>query len=325
MLKKQNASESHAGMQAEAMPERDRSKRPLSPVTATVLTGRDNGFVRPLFPAHTPRYAVICVSSDAKKRKRGKKSKFFLGVTEKLCIFASWKSSLKMIMKNMIMKRILSLAMLFLPMSAAADFEPTAYYTVDGEEFEETASIDDGEAPLSVTFRANPDNLPDGTVPSYEWRFVRSGDDSPFLVRYEEDTQYDFTESGTYSVTLYVSLDGGDAEAEGTITVSISTSTLDMPNAFSPNGDGINDVYRAKSGHRSIVEFHAYIFNRHGVKLYEWTDIDGGWDGTYNGRPVNDGVYFVLVKAKGADGRTYNIRRDVNVLRDYIEGTNIQE
>ena len=44
-----------------------------------------------------------------------------------------------------------------------------------------------------------------------------------------------------------------------------------------------------------------------------------GWAGTYKGKPVNDGVYFCLVKAKGADGKTYNIKKDVNLLRRYIE------
>ena len=94
---------------------------------------------------------------------------------------------------------------------------------------------------------------------------------------------------------------------------------LEMPNAFSPNGDGVNDIYKAKSNHRSIVEFHAYIFNRWGQKLFDWTNINEGWDGTVHGKPVKDGTYFVLVKAKGADGRDYNIKKDVNILRTYIE------
>ena len=102
------------------------------------------------------------------------------------------------------------------------------------------------------------------------------------------------------------------------IKVTVSESKLEMPNAFSPNGDQHNDTYKAKS-YQSLVEFHAYIFNRWGQKLYEWTDPAGEWDGTYNGKPVKDGVYFVLVKAKGADGIEYNIRRDVNLLRGYID------
>ena len=103
-------------------------------------------------------------------------------------------------------------------------------------------------------------------------------------------------------------------------STDVLTSILVMPNTFTPNNDQINDVYKVKS-YQNIVEFHAYIFNRWGQKLYEWTDPADGWDGTYHGKDVKDGVYFVLVKAKGADGRTYNIRRDVNLLRGYTERT----
>jgi gliding motility-associated-like protein len=91
-----------------------------------------------------------------------------------------------------------------------------------------------------------------------------------------------------------------------------------MPNAFSPNGDNHNDEYKAKE-YQSIVEFHAYIFNRWGQKLFEWSDPAKGWDGTYNGSPVKDGVYFVVIKARGADGIVYNIRKDVNLLRGFTQ------
>ena len=111
----------------------------------------------------------------------------------------------------------------------------------------------------------------------------------------------------------------GDDSLTSDSTV-VLTSSLVIPNAFSPNHDEINEVFKVKS-HQNIVEFHAYIFNRWGQKLYEWTDLEGGWDGTYQGKDVKQGTYFVLVKAKGADGQTYNIRKDVNLLRGYTEGT----
>ena len=92
-----------------------------------------------------------------------------------------------------------------------------------------------------------------------------------------------------------------------------------MPNAFSPNGDGINDIYKAKEGYQSLVEFHAAIYNRWGQKLYEWTDPADGWDGKFNGKDVAQGVYFCRVEAKGADGIKYHFKRDVNLLRGYNE------
>ena len=105
--------------------------------------------------------------------------------------------------------------------------------------------------------------------------------------------------------------------------VSISESVLEMPNAFSPNGDGYNDIYKVKEGYQSIVSFKAVIFNRWGQKLYAWDTLDGGWDGKFHGKTVKDGVYFVVVNARGADGKEYKIRKDVNVLTGYSgTGTN---
>ena len=87
------------------------------------------------------------------------------------------------------------------------------------------------------------------------------------------------------------------------------------------NGDDKNPIYRAKPTYQSIVEFHAAIFNRWGQKLFEWTDPSKGWDGTFNGKDVKDGVYYVHVQAKGADGVKYNIKKDVNLLRGFTDTT----
>lgn len=210
---------------------------------------------------------------------------------------------------------------------------PTAtYVTDDGEEENSNMS---GNAPLVGRFQANPQNVGEYSA-NYEWRFTIDGESTPYLTRYEENTEYTFTKAGTHNIVVYATfINGNDTIAYtqeywdeiGPMRVTISESKLEMPNAFSPNGDGINDIYKAKDGYQSIIEFHAYIFNRWGQKLYEWDDPAGGWDGKYNGKDVKQGVYFVLVKAKGADGRTFNIRRDVNLLRGYTEesGTSTTE
>jgi len=213
-----------------------------------------------------------------------------------------------------------------LPMTLMAQkVDPQAYY-VDSEGTEQAVtSIDDGQAPLDVTFRANPSDMEDYT-PAYEWHFRKMDASSGYkelFVRYEEDTQYTFKDSGTFNIVLKTKLQENDTELDSVvIVVAIAESRLEFPNAFSPNGDGINDIYKAKEGWKSIVEFHAYIFNRWGQKLFDWTDPNEGWDGKYKGHDVRDGVYYVLVKAKGADGHNYNIRKDVNLLRGYTEGGN---
>lgn len=226
---------------------------------------------------------------------------------------------------------ILSFLISFCVVARADDvptISPTATFSTADGDVEETNYS--GSAPLAAQFRANPENTT-GWTSYYEWRFTMEGDEEPYLIRYEQDTQYTFTRAGSHSIVLYATFtQGNDTVAYtqdywdemGAITVNISESKLEMPNAFSPNGDGINDIYKAKEGYQSLVEFHAYIFNRWGQKLFEWTDPAEGWDGTYKGKDVKQGVYFVLVKAKGADGRKFNIRRDVNLLRGYTERDN---
>lgn len=118
---------------------------------------------------------------------------------------------------------------------------------------------------------------------------------------------------------------GGDdtepADTTATQGDSAPTSTLVMPNAFSPNDDQINDTYKPKQ-FTNIEEFHAIIYNRWGQRLYEWSNpADDGWDGCYRGKPVKQGTYFVLVKARGTDGQQFTIRKDVNLLRGYTQDT----
>lgn len=206
---------------------------------------------------------------------------------------------------------------------------PTATFTTPDGKTEEGDTYS-GSAPLVGTFAANPSNVGSYTA-NYEWRFYLEGqEETPFLTRYEEETEYTFTTAGAHYIICYATFINGtdtvrcDKEFysdndKSPFSVTIWESKLEMPNAFSPNGQEPNDIYRAKRDYQSIVEFHAYIFNRWGQKLYEWDNIAEGWDGTYNGKPVKQGVYYCLVKAKGADGRKFNIRTDVNLLRGFSE------
>lgn len=224
-----------------------------------------------------------------------------------------------------IYKIFLSTFVAFLPFLVQAQdiiptISPTATY--NNEEGEPTTSYDNiqGQAPLTVRFCANPSDI-EAYNATFEWHFRMETESSEFMVRYEEETEYTFTTAGTTLVTLIMKLNNDTQDVDSAVfSVTISESKLVFPNAFSPNGDDINDVFKAKE-YQSLVEFHAYIFNRWGQKLYEWTNPAEGWDGTSGGKDVKDGVYFVLVKAKGADGRDYNIRKDVNLLRGYTENT----
>ena len=190
----------------------------------------------------------------------------------------------------------------------------------DGTEADQTTY--DGTAPMQARFVADVSDL-GSFLARYEWRFYRQGEEKPFLVRYEEDTEYTFSESGSFSIELFITFSQGTDTLEYTMDspfmVTISESKLEFPNTITPNGDGIHDVLRAKEGYQSIVSFEAAVFDRWGKRLYEWTDLRGGWDGRNGGKVVPDGAYYLVVKARGADGRHYNIRKVINVLTGYSE------
>ena len=226
------------------------------------------------------------------------------------------------------MKDIISLIIVFLfPFIVNAQDIPSVnpsaiYVTVEGEEIEDAS--DGQSAPLQAYFAANPTQLGDYSV-RYEWKVWKENAQEELLLhRFDEEIDYTFTSSGSFRVQLYATFILGNdtilwpAEGEeNPIMVSISESSLEFPNAISPNGDGINDILKAKEGYRSIVSFQAAVFNRWGQRLYSWNTLEGGWDGKSNGKTVRDGAYFLVVSAKGADGRKYNIRKTISVISGY--------
>jgi gliding motility-associated-like protein len=89
---------------------------------------------------------------------------------------------------------------------------------------------------------------------------------------------------------------------------------LYVPNAFSPNGDFVNDVLRLTQGGFTKVNYFR-IYNRFGQQLFYTTDIKDVWDGTHNGQPAEQGVYFWQAAATKIDGTQLKLKGDVTLLR----------
>lgn len=89
---------------------------------------------------------------------------------------------------------------------------------------------------------------------------------------------------------------------------------LFVPNAFSPNGDGRNDVFRIENfGYQRVEEFR--IFNRWGQQVYATQDGTKGWDGSYNGGYADPGTYFYLIRLRLQDDRIEQFKGDVILMR----------
>jgi gliding motility-associated-like protein len=84
-----------------------------------------------------------------------------------------------------------------------------------------------------------------------------------------------------------------------------------FPNAFSPNNDGINDIFLPVV--RGPVELdHFRVFNRWGELIFESNDITIGWDGSYNGKLQNMGAYVYVLSGQDDEGK--QIKEQGNVL-----------
>lgn len=167
-----------------------------------------------------------------------------------------------------------------------------------------------GSAPAEISFKGYSN---DPVTNYYTWKIYKSTDLTNWVARYnDQNITYTFNDAGSYIVYLITADANATCEAKDSLTFSISESFLDLPNYFTPNGDGQNDEY--KVAYKSLITFRATIFNRWGNKLYEWTNPALGWDGKYHGKYVTPGVYFVVVEAKGSDGVKYKKSRDINIL-----------
>jgi len=99
------------------------------------------------------------------------------------------------------------------------------------------------------------------------------------------------------------------------LVVNIDPNTKDffIPNAFTPNNDGKNDIFKAYGS--SIKEIDLRVFNQWGQMLFETNDPGKGWDGTYNGNPQPVGVYIYLVRAVLYGEKIITKRGTLNLIR----------
>jgi gliding motility-associated-like protein len=102
-------------------------------------------------------------------------------------------------------------------------------------------------------------------------------------------------DTGTYCIYQVVADAFGCADSTEQCVSVVGEATYSIPNVFTPNADGTNDVFTiTNSGLKALT---VDIFDRWGVKVYEWSGASGGWDGrTTSGQMAVDGVYYYIAK-----------------------------
>jgi gliding motility-associated-like protein len=133
---------------------------------------------------------------------------------------------------------------------------------------------------------------------SFKWYF---GDGDSAVDR---DPVHWYKQPGNYLVTLHVTNEIGctDSVSRGAYVV-IPDKVLLVPNAFSPNGDGVHDRW-AIPGLRAFPDCQVTIYNRYGQPVFSSRGYNEPWDGNRNGKPVPTGTYYYVIK-KGRDKELY--------------------
>ena len=116
---------------------------------------------------------------------------------------------------------------------------------------------------------------------------------------------------GVYYATVSV----GGCPATDSVVV-LNDCYLDIPNAFSPNGDGVNDYFFPRQLlSKSVTDFHMSIFNRWGQLIFETSNLDGiGWDGKFNGVMQPEGVFIYVIDANFKDGEKEHRQGNITLL-----------
>lgn len=135
----------------------------------------------------------------------------------------------------------------------------------------------------------------------------------------EKDPRHLYAQTGTFLVTLTTTNAGGCPDtATATVTETIIPK-MDVPNAFTPNGDGRNDYIGPIAFGATSVDFR--IYNRLGQLVFHSTDPqvayvpEAGWDGTFKGKPQEMDVYAYTLQVKFNDGTTATKQGSITLLR----------
>lgn len=120
------------------------------------------------------------------------------------------------------------------------------------------------------------------------------------------------TTTTTYTVTV---TNSQGCEAEDDITITVIPYCIKVNNAFTPNGDGINDLWQVYDSYDCLRNVTVHVFNRYGNKVYENKDYRKLWDGTYGNKPVPDGTYYAVVDFTLITGKKITIKTDLTILR----------
>jgi len=151
-------------------------------------------------------------------------------------------------------------------------------------------------------------DLSEGVI-SGTWNF---GDGKTASYDFGTNPNHEYADTGKYFVTLFARNEGNCRDTFSLEVCVEQQPVLFIPNSFTPNGDGLNDVFKIQTF--GLTYFEMYIFNRWGTQLFESHDPEVGWDGTHNEEFVQTGGYSYLIYFKGAKSKGKEVKKGMIVV-----------
>jgi gliding motility-associated-like protein len=183
---------------------------------------------------------------------------------------------------------------------------PVTGFVFSEEAVEIVTNKDIVDLPLGVVNFSTISTIP---IQSWSWNFDDGNtSDLPQPI-------HEFENPGIYNVVVRTTdMNGCVVTIEKVIEVK-RLVTLSIPSAFSPNDDGINDVFEI--GHWNVERFNMQVFNRWGQMVYETNSIAFKWDGTSStsGTPVPEGVYVYVIEAITFDNKQVKQNGTITLIR----------
>lgn len=145
---------------------------------------------------------------------------------------------------------------------------------------------------------------------TYQWSPAETLDDDDIrdpVATPEQTTEY----------TVVVSKDGCSVTLRGTVTVNFLCEEpyIFFPSAFTPNGDGQNDVLRLRARPALVLDAYWVIYNRWGQQMFEANNLNDQWDGTYKGKDLPPDVYGYYLRVNCPGGEQFTKKGNVTLLR----------
>jgi gliding motility-associated-like protein len=192
---------------------------------------------------------------------------------------------------------------LFTPSIAGAGTYPIKYvYTSNrGCKDSTTTNITVWPSPTAKFGISNPTceknaiTFSDTSVANYSnivsWNWVAPGSDEGVSILQNPRLNYPDGETGEYMIYLTVTDDLGCTDTTSVKVIVLSDVLAYIPNAFTPDGDEHNQVWKYSFSGIETSGFSMYIYNRWGEMIWECHNPNETWDGTYGGKPVQQGLY----------------------------------